>query len=161
MSRSTAATSKKILDNIREVTGASEEDVVAMLQICNGDANEATERLLESKLMGVAPGCRAPRRGPLLTRAVAPRRPLHRGDIEEGQAQAGGAPLRPAAASRSPWLPSPSPQRTRSPQVAKEEREPSKTAEYRSTSAPSRGRGRGRGEGRGEGGRGPGAPRPC
>jgi hypothetical protein len=50
MSRTSGAvTNRKVLENIKEVTGASEEDVVAMLQICNGDANEATERLLESE----------------------------------------------------------------------------------------------------------------
>lgn len=50
MSRNTSSVaSKRILENIKEATGASEDDVVAMLQICNGDANEATERLLESE----------------------------------------------------------------------------------------------------------------
>lgn len=50
MSRTSGAvTNRKVLENIKEATGASEEDVVAMLQICNGDANEATERLLESE----------------------------------------------------------------------------------------------------------------
>ncbi len=50
MSRNSGAvTSQRILENIKEATGAPEEDVVAMLHICNGDTNEATERLLESE----------------------------------------------------------------------------------------------------------------
>jgi hypothetical protein len=41
---------KKVLEMMKEATGASEEDICVMLQLCNGDANEATEKLLESKL---------------------------------------------------------------------------------------------------------------
>lgn len=42
--------SKKVVEMMKEATGASEEDICTMLQLCNGDANEATEKLLESKL---------------------------------------------------------------------------------------------------------------
>jgi len=42
------AASRKVLDAMKEATGASEEDICVMLQLCNGDANEATEKLLES-----------------------------------------------------------------------------------------------------------------
>jgi len=40
---------KKVLEMMKEATGASEEDICVMLQLCNGDANEATEKLLESE----------------------------------------------------------------------------------------------------------------
>jgi hypothetical protein len=60
-----ATANRKILDNIREATGASEEDVVAMLSICSGDANEATTRLLESaRLMSRCAARPAPRGAP-------------------------------------------------------------------------------------------------
>ncbi|KIY96283.1 hypothetical protein MNEG_11680 [Monoraphidium neglectum] len=36
----------KVLAAIREATGASDEDIAAMLALCGGDANEATEKLL-------------------------------------------------------------------------------------------------------------------
>lgn len=51
---------KKVLEMMKEATGASEEDICVMLQLCNGDANEATEKLLESKLGGARwrPGLR-------------------------------------------------------------------------------------------------------
>jgi hypothetical protein len=39
---------KKILDTIRDATGASDEDITAMLVECNYDVNEATTRLIES-----------------------------------------------------------------------------------------------------------------
>lgn len=39
---------KKILASVREATGASEEDVQAMLAECNGDVNEAVTRLLDN-----------------------------------------------------------------------------------------------------------------
>ncbi len=42
-------TSKKILEMMKEATGASEEDICTMLQLCGGDANDATEKLLESR----------------------------------------------------------------------------------------------------------------
>jgi NACalpha-BTF3-like transcription factor len=40
--------SKKTLDAIKEATGASEEDISAMLSECGNDVNEATARLIES-----------------------------------------------------------------------------------------------------------------
>jgi NACalpha-BTF3-like transcription factor len=40
---------KKIIEAIKEATGASEDDISAMLAECNYDANEATSRLVESK----------------------------------------------------------------------------------------------------------------
>lgn len=41
-------TSKRIIDMIKEATGSNEEDVCTMLQLCGGDANLATVRLLET-----------------------------------------------------------------------------------------------------------------
>lgn len=41
---------KKIIDTIREATGASDEDISAMLAECNYDVNEATARLIDSEL---------------------------------------------------------------------------------------------------------------
>ncbi len=38
----------RVLEEMKAATGASEEDICVMLQLCNGDANEATEKLLES-----------------------------------------------------------------------------------------------------------------
>lgn len=43
-----SASSKKILDAIREATGASVEDIQMALKECNGDVNEATARLIDS-----------------------------------------------------------------------------------------------------------------
>jgi len=43
-----SASSKKILDAIREATGASDEDIQMVLKECNGDVNEATARLIDS-----------------------------------------------------------------------------------------------------------------
>lgn len=40
----------RVLEEMKAATGASEEDICVMLQLCNGDANEATEKLLESEL---------------------------------------------------------------------------------------------------------------
>jgi hypothetical protein len=40
---------KKVLEMMKEATGASDEDICVMLQLCGGDANEATEKLLESE----------------------------------------------------------------------------------------------------------------
>jgi hypothetical protein len=45
---STKAASRKVLETIKDATQASEEDICAMLELCNGDPNEATEKLLES-----------------------------------------------------------------------------------------------------------------
>ncbi|KIZ01883.1 hypothetical protein MNEG_6082 [Monoraphidium neglectum] len=39
---------KKVLEMMKEATGASDEDICVMLQLCGGDANEATEKLLEN-----------------------------------------------------------------------------------------------------------------
>jgi hypothetical protein len=50
------AASRKVLENIKEVTGASEEDICAMLQLCNGDVNEATTKLLESTSFATCSG---------------------------------------------------------------------------------------------------------
>jgi hypothetical protein len=46
-----AATSapKKSLDAIKEATGATDDEIAAMLAECNYDANEATARLIESE----------------------------------------------------------------------------------------------------------------
>lgn len=43
-----SASSKKIIDAIREATGASDEDIQMVLKECNGDVNEATARLIDS-----------------------------------------------------------------------------------------------------------------
>jgi translation elongation factor EF-Ts len=39
---------KKIIETIREATGASDEDIKAVLAECNNDVNEATTRLIDS-----------------------------------------------------------------------------------------------------------------
>ena len=39
---------RRVLEMMKEATGASDEDICVMLQLCGGDANEATEKLLES-----------------------------------------------------------------------------------------------------------------
>jgi len=39
---------KKIIENIREATGASDEDIKAVLAECNYDVNEATTKLIDS-----------------------------------------------------------------------------------------------------------------
>lgn len=44
-----AGPTRKIIDTIKEATGASEEDVILVLEECGGDANEATSRLIESE----------------------------------------------------------------------------------------------------------------
>lgn len=49
-----AGPSRKLVDTIKEATGASEEDVTAMLAECGGDADEATARLIESALAWLA-----------------------------------------------------------------------------------------------------------
>lgn len=43
---------KKIVENIREATGASDEDIKAVLAECNNDVNEATTRLIDSTSLG-------------------------------------------------------------------------------------------------------------
>jgi hypothetical protein len=40
---------KKVLEMMKEITGQSDDDVCAMLQLCNGDATLATEKLLECR----------------------------------------------------------------------------------------------------------------
>ena len=40
---------RKIVDAIKDATGASEEDISAMLAECNYDVNEATTRLIDSE----------------------------------------------------------------------------------------------------------------
>ena len=44
-----SAPPKKIVEAIREATGASDDDISAMLAECNYDVNEATSRLIDSK----------------------------------------------------------------------------------------------------------------
>jgi hypothetical protein len=39
---------RRVLEMMKEATGASDEDICVMLQLCGGDANEATTKLLES-----------------------------------------------------------------------------------------------------------------
>ncbi|WPT10943.1 hypothetical protein PSENEW3n2_00002115 [Picochlorum sp. SENEW3] len=39
---------KKIIDTIREATGASDEDIKSVLEECNNDVNEATARLIDN-----------------------------------------------------------------------------------------------------------------
>jgi hypothetical protein len=43
------ALSRKVMDIMKEATGASDDDVKAMLQLCNGDVNLATERLVSER----------------------------------------------------------------------------------------------------------------
>lgn len=43
---------KKVLEMMKEITGQSDDDVCAMLQLCNGDATLATEKLLECRWQG-------------------------------------------------------------------------------------------------------------
>jgi len=44
-----SAPPKKIVEAIREATGASDDDISAILAECNYDVNEATSRLIDSK----------------------------------------------------------------------------------------------------------------
>ena len=44
---------KKIIDTIREATGASDEDIKSVLEECNNDVNEATARLIDSAFLFV------------------------------------------------------------------------------------------------------------
>lgn len=48
---------KKIVDTIREATGASDDDISAMLSECNFDVNEATARLIDSKKKQPSASC--------------------------------------------------------------------------------------------------------
>lgn len=50
--------SKKIIEMIRDVTGASDDDISCMLVECNYDVNETTNRLIDSTWPGL--GCRPP-----------------------------------------------------------------------------------------------------
>ena len=43
------AAPRKTMDAIRDATGASEDDISAMLAECNYDVNEATAKLIESE----------------------------------------------------------------------------------------------------------------
>ena len=47
--KSDAVAPRRVLEMMREATGASDEDICVMLQLCGGDANEATTKLLESE----------------------------------------------------------------------------------------------------------------
>lgn len=40
---------KEVIERIKEATGASEEDVTAMLKECNYDVNDTTNKLIDSK----------------------------------------------------------------------------------------------------------------
>jgi hypothetical protein len=63
MAAKAAVAPRRVLDMMKEATGASDEDICVMLHLCGGDANEATTKLLESKLsVGGAAACRAPNR---------------------------------------------------------------------------------------------------
>lgn len=42
------AAHKKVIEMMKEATGASDDDVCLMLQLCDGDPNKATEALLAS-----------------------------------------------------------------------------------------------------------------
>lgn len=44
-----AVAPKRVLEMMKEATGASDEDICTMLQLCGGDANEAVAKLLESE----------------------------------------------------------------------------------------------------------------
>lgn len=54
-----AGPTRKVIDTIKEATGASEDDVLVALEECGGDANEATARLIESE-WGVPEGIDTP-----------------------------------------------------------------------------------------------------
>lgn len=41
---------RKMIETIREATGATEDDIRVMLEECNFDANETTSRLIDSTL---------------------------------------------------------------------------------------------------------------
>lgn len=40
---------RKMIETIKEATGASEDDIRVILQECNYDANETTSRLIDSE----------------------------------------------------------------------------------------------------------------
>lgn len=51
---------RKMIETIREATGATEDDIRVMLFECNYDANETTSRLIDSKpLLQIAQGIHA------------------------------------------------------------------------------------------------------
>jgi hypothetical protein len=68
---SNAVAPRRVLEMMKEATGASDEDICVMLQLCGGDANEATEKLLESER--AARDCLQGPRGLRQTRAGRPR----------------------------------------------------------------------------------------
>jgi hypothetical protein len=43
---------KKVIEMMKEATGATDDDICLMLQICDGDPNKATEALLQSECSG-------------------------------------------------------------------------------------------------------------
>ena len=51
-----AVAPRRVLEMMKEATGASDEDICVMLQLCGGDANEATTKLLESECFLSASG---------------------------------------------------------------------------------------------------------
>ena len=58
-----AVAPRRVLEMMKEATGASDEDICVMLQLCGGDANEATTKLLESEASIRARGLGRGRRG--------------------------------------------------------------------------------------------------
>jgi hypothetical protein len=68
-----SAAPRKTLDAIRDATGASEDDISAMLAECNYDVNEATAKLIESEPARPNVNPPAPRRRPPAIRRRQPR----------------------------------------------------------------------------------------
>lgn len=48
---------RRVIDQMKDATNATEEDIQITLRECGGDVNEATARLIDSKLF--SRGCRA------------------------------------------------------------------------------------------------------
>lgn len=46
---SKASSNKKIVQSIRDATGANEEDILATLMLCDNDVNECVNKLLDSE----------------------------------------------------------------------------------------------------------------
>ncbi len=79
---------KLMVENIRDATGASEEEVLHMLIECNNDMNETTSRLIDSTSRP-PPACPVPALGGASAGAAA-RRPVLPGPEQEGQEEKGG-----------------------------------------------------------------------
>lgn len=100
---------RKVIEMMKEATGASDDEVCLMLQLHDGDPNKATEALLSSACGGQADRamsaarvpcllrlccCAAPCQRPLLTILVGSfRRSLPGGGEQEGQAGKGAAAM--------------------------------------------------------------------